>query len=88
MGAPIKELKLPEKLPEWFAIMPDDAMLGYNEIGSLLSCDRSTVRKWRQAGKFPGADKYSRLYRTKGMGKSLWKKSTIINFFEGKQNGR
>ncbi len=88
MGGPSKDLKLPEKLPEWFALMPEDAMLGYNEIGSLLSCDRSTVSNRKRAGKFPEADKFSRLYRTKGMGKSLWKKSTIINFFEGKQNGR
>lgn len=87
MGAPIKELKLPEKLPEWFAIMPDDAMLGYNEIGSLLSCDRSTVRKWKQAGKFPEADMFSGFFRASMTGKSLWKKSTIIKHFEGKQNG-
>lgn len=87
MGRPSKELKLPEKLPEWFAIMPDDAMLGYNEIGSLLSCDRSTVQKWKQAGKFPEPDMFSGFFRASMTGKSLGKKSTIIRHFEGKHNG-
>ncbi len=88
MGAPIKELKLPEKFPEWFALMPEDAMLGYRELSSLLLCDRNTIRARRKDGRFPEHDKFSCLYRDSRLGTSLWKKSTIINFFEGKQNGR
>lgn len=87
MGRPIKELRLPEELPEWFKIMPEDALLGYRELSNLLLCDTKTIRRKRDDGKFPGADKFSSLYRTEGIGKSLWKKSTIIKHFEGKQNG-
>lgn len=87
MGAPIKGLRLPEKLPEWFSIMPDDAMLGYRELSGLLLCDRQTIRARRKDGRFPKHDKISNTLRGGRMGLSLWKKSTIINFFTGKQNG-
>lgn len=88
MGAPIKELKLPEKLPEWFALMPEDAMLNSTDIGHLLGVDRKTVHNRLSTGKLPPRDKASGVFRAPKMPISLWKKSTIINFFESKQNGR
>lgn len=50
MGRPIRELKLPGNLPEWFRIMPDDAMLGYKEISSLLLCDAVNSAKMEASG--------------------------------------
>ncbi len=88
MGRPSKDLKLPEKLPEWFALMPEDAMLNSADIGRLLGVDRKTVRNRLSTGKLPPRDRASGGFRAPKMPISLWKKSTIINFFEGKQNGR
>lgn len=88
MGRPSKDLKLPEKLPEWFALMPEDAMLNSADIGRLLGVYRKTVHNRRSTGKLPPRDRASGGFRAPKMPISLWKKSTIIKFFEGKQNGR
>lgn len=87
MGRPTKELKLPEKLPEWFAIMPEEATLNSTDLGHLLGVDRRTVWSRLSSGKLPPRDKTSGVFRSPKMPVSLWKKSTIIKFFEGKQNG-
>ena len=94
MGRPIKELRLPEKLPEWFKIMPDDATLSSLDLGHLLGVCRKTVVGRVEAGHLPRPDIVNgkvRIERWPGIftaSKAVqWKKSTIIKHFEGKQNG-
>ncbi len=88
MGAPIKELKLPEKLPEWFVIMPGDATLTVSDLTRLLGVSVSFIhRAMADRHLLPPPDyKMNNSFKIKTV--NHWKKSTIINFFEDRRNGQ